>query len=167
MANVSHNRWFLAFGFCSALVAGCGSDLASDSACRNLDYQESGPTRAQYLPCAGEMVAVLEELDPLVRAALKGDQQARGKGQAGVRRLRALMNAAGGRKLLERWSDSGLTDFNVDVNNAITHYEAFYMMRILDESSPYAAQSREAAQHEASAASARYLEARGQYRRLR
>ena len=111
-------------------------------------------------------MAVLDELDPQVRAALKGDQQARANGQQSVQRLRALMNAAGGRKLLERWSDSSLMDFNVDVNNAITHYEAFYMMRILDESSPYAAQSREAAQHEASAASARYLEARGQYRRL-
>ena len=166
MANSSQNRLVLVLGFWAAL-AGCGTDIASDSACRKLDYQDSGPTRVQYLPCAGEMVAVMDELDPQIRAALNGDQEARNSGQKNVRRLRALMNAAGGRKLLERWSDAALTDFNVDVNNAITHYDEFYMIRILDSSSQFAAKSRDAAQNAASAASRRYEDARRSYRQLK
>ena len=163
----SHCRLFLALGFWAAFVAGCGTNIASNSACRNLEYQEAGPTRVQYLPCAGEMVAVMDELDPQVRAALGGDQRARSLGQANVQRLRSLMNAAGGRKLLDRWSDAALTDFNVDVNNAITHYDEFYMIRILDNSSPFAAQSREAAENAARRASTRYEDARRTYRRLK
>jgi hypothetical protein len=163
----SQRRLFLALGFWATLVAGCGTHIASNSACRNLEYQEAGPTRVQYLPCAGEMVAVMDELDPQVRAALGGDQRARSLGQASVQRLRSLMTAAGGRKLLERWSDATLTEFNVDVNNAITHYEEFYMIRILDNSSPFAAQSREAAEHAARRASTRYEDARRGYRRLK
>jgi hypothetical protein len=112
-------------------------------------------------------MAVLDELDPQVRAALKGDQQARANGQQSVQRLRALINAAGGRRLLNRWSDEQLMHFNMSVNNAITRYEAFYMMRILDESSPYAKQSREAAESEANIARTRYQEARSTYRGLR
>jgi hypothetical protein len=113
------------------------------------------------------MVAILEELDPQLRAALDGDQQARSRGQANVQRLRALMNAAGGRKLLERWSDDALTDFNADVSNAMVHYEAFYMVRILEDPNPFAAKSREAAQGEANLAAKRSAEARSLYRRLK
>jgi DNA uptake protein ComE-like DNA-binding protein len=77
------------------------------------------------------------------------------------------MNAAGGRNLLERWSDRALMDFNVDVNNAITHYEAFYMVRILDGTSQLATQSQDAARAEANAASRRADEAMNLYRRLK
>jgi hypothetical protein len=113
------------------------------------------------------MVAVLEQLDSQVPAALKGDRQARSLVQAQVQELRALMNAAGGRKLLERWRDSGLTDFNMAVNNAITHYEAFSLVRIPDDTNPYAGQAREAARNEADAARRRGDEARRLYRRLK
>jgi hypothetical protein len=157
----------LALCLWATCAAACGGGVPSDSACRKLAYDAKGPSRAEYLPCAGEMVAVLNELDAQVQAAVKGDQPARTQGRASVGRLRALMNAAGGRTLLDRWSDQALTDFNLDVNNAITHYEAFYTIRILDEPSPYAAQSREAAEQEARAAAKRYQEARSLYRRLR
>ena len=105
------------------------------------------------------MVAILEQLDSQVPAALKGDRQARNLVQAQTQELRALMNAAGGRKLLERWRDSALTDFNMAVNNAITHYEAFCLV-------PYAAQAPQAARNEADAARRRGDEARRLYRRL-
>ena len=161
-------RCVLVLGCWVALVAGCAaSGVPSNSACRDLEYDKAGPSRAQFLPCAGEMVAVLEELDPQVQAAASGDPQARSKGQDSVRRLRALMNAAGGRKLLERWNDESLMDFNLDINNAMTHYEAFYMVRIVDGTSPTATHSQDAARAEANAASRRADEAINVYRGLK
>jgi len=78
-----------------------------------------------------------------------------------------LLRAAGGRNLLERWQDRALTDLNLKINNAVTHYDAFYMSRILEEPNQFAAQTREAAQVELRAAVRRHEEARGYYRRLR
>lgn len=77
------------------------------------------------------------------------------------------MKAAGGRNLLERWRDTTLTDLNLDIHNAVTKYQAFYMVRILDPPHPYAAKTREAAESELSGATRRYEEARSLYRRLR
>jgi hypothetical protein len=74
------------------------------------------------------------------------------------------MDAAGGRNLLERWDDRALTDLNVKISNAVTHYEAFYMVRVTEDQ--FAAQTREAAAVELRAASQRYGEARSSYRRL-
>jgi len=44
------------------IVAACSSDVPSDSGCRNLVYTEQGLSRSEYLPCAGEIVAALDEL---------------------------------------------------------------------------------------------------------
>jgi hypothetical protein len=119
------------------------------------------------MPCAGEMIAALDELVPQAEAAFNGDSEARSKGRATLRRLEALMNAAGGRNLLERWDDRALTSLNVTINNAVTHYEAFYMVRILDEPHEFAAKTREAAEAELRSAVRRSEEASARYRRLR
>ncbi len=74
------------------------------------------------------------------------------------------MRAAGGRNLLERWSDRALTDLNVSISNAVTKYEAFYMVRVTEDQ--FAAQTRAAAAAELQGASRRYEEARSSYRRL-
>ena len=151
----------------AAFAGGCSEAVADNSACRNLVYTDAGVSRKDYLPCAGEMVAALDQLALQSQAALRGDQNARSEGQATLRRLRSLMNAAGGRKLLERWKDSTLTDLNVDISNAATKYDAFFMVRILDPPDPFAAKTREAAESELSGATRRYEEARSLYRRLR
>lgn len=157
---------------CVVLLAGllasaCGESVPADSACRQLVYENGGVPRAQYLPCAGEMIAALDELAPQADAAFNGDSEARSKGRATLRHLQALMSAAGGRDLLERWDDSALTSLNVSINNAVTHYEAFYMVRILDEPHQFAAQTREAARVELVNAVRRSEEAGALYRRLR
>jgi hypothetical protein len=113
------------------------------------------------------MIAALDELAPQSQAALRGDQKARQEGEATLGRLKSLIKTAGGRKLLERWKDQALTDLNVDISNAVTKYDAFYMVRILEPSHPYSAKSREAAEAELSGATRRYEEARSLYRRLR
>jgi hypothetical protein len=148
------------------LTVACAGDVPADSACTKLVYTEAGVSRVQYLPCAGEMMAALDQLAPQASAAMRGDRQARSDGQATLRRVRALMRAAGGRNLLERWGDRNLTSLNVQINNAVTKYDAFYMIRILDEPNPYAAQSRRAAESELSGAQSAYADAQRIYRRL-
>ena len=98
--------------------------------------------------------------------ALDGDQQARAAGQASLRRVMALMSAAGGRQLLERWDDRALTDLNLDISNAVTKYQAFYMIRMLDDSSQFAKESRAAAAAEFAGATRRYDEAKRLFRRI-
>ena len=44
-----------------------------------------------------------------------------------LRRLQSLMNAAGGRNLLERQKDTALTDLNVDIKNAVTKYQPYFL----------------------------------------
>jgi hypothetical protein len=166
-----------AVGRAVALALGCASlaaaaactaagAVAETSACRNLEYKNGSVARAQYLPCAAEMISVLDDLDRQSKAALDGDQQARAEGQTSLRRLMALMSAAGGLQLLERWEDRALTDLNLDISNAATKYQAFYMIRILDESSRFAKESRAAAAAEYAGASRRYEEAKRLFRRL-
>jgi hypothetical protein len=161
-----HWRFAIHTLLCCCAIA-CSDAVPDSSACRNLVYKDQGLTRKEYLPCAGEMMAVLDELEPRTRAAFRGDSKARADGEASLHRLQSLMRVAGGRNLLERWNDRSLTDLNVDINNAVTHYQAFYMVRILAESHPYAAQSRTAAEAELTGASRRYEEARSLYRRLK
>ena len=149
-----------------ASASACTEVVADGSACRTLEYKDGSVERSQYLPCASEMMAALDDLDRQTKAALDGDAQARTDGQASLRKVTALLSAAGGRKLLERWNDRQLTDLNVDINNAVTRYQAFYMVRILDESNQFAKESRAAATAEYQGATRRYEEAKRLFRRL-
>ncbi len=151
----------------SAMVSACaGSDVPSDSGCRNLVYKEQGLSRPEYLPCASEIVGALEEVARLSDLASRGDRQARSDGQDALSRVNALMKAAGGRNLLERWEDRGLNDLNLKISNAVSHYEAFYMVRVLEEPNQFAAKTREAAQSELRAATRRSNEAIRSFRQL-
>jgi len=151
----------------SLAVSACGnSRVPSDSACRNLVYKDQGLTRSEYLPCANEIVTGLEEVGRLSDLASRGDRQARSDGRAALSKVNALMQAAGGRNLLERWDDRALTNLNVSISNAVSHYEAFYMVRVEEEPSQFAAQTRQAAETELRAASRRSNEAISTFRRL-
>lgn len=149
------------------LSSACSEGVPASSACRNLVYKEEGLSRTEYLPCATEMMTALDEVAAHTKSAASGDEHARSDGQDALARLRALMNAAGGRNLLERWRDTRLTALNLDISNAVTSYTAFYMVRVLDEPSPYAAQSRKAADDEFRHATQSYADARSAYRRIR
>ena len=152
----------------SLAAAACGvaaDSVPETSACRNLTYDKKGPTRAAYLPCAGEILAAVEVLDGHTQAALNGDAGRRREGRAALGRVTGLMVSAGGRELLERWNDRILTDINMDVHNAVTHYSAFYMLPIKSEPHPFAAKTREAANAEMLGARRNYLSARSNYRR--
>ena len=155
----------LAIG-CAAFTA-CTEVVADTSACKKLEYKDGSVARAQYLPCAGEMIAALDDLDRQTRAALDGDSQARTDGWSTLRRVNALMSAAGGRQLLERWDDRALTSLNMKINNAVTKYQAFYMVRILDEPNQFAKKSRAAATAEYEGGNRHYEDASQLYRRLK
>ncbi len=77
------------------------------------------------------------------------------------------MVVAGGRNLLERWEDRALTDLNLDISNAVTRFDAFYMVQILEEPNQFAAQSRSAAENELTAGMRSASEARDVYGSLR
>jgi hypothetical protein len=151
----------------SVSAAGCAASVPAASACRNLTYTKAGLSRSDYLPCAGEMMAALDDVAVQTNAAFKGDQDARSKGQASLKKVKSLFEAAGGRNLLERWDDRSLMNLNVTISNAITGYSAFYMVRVKEEPTQFAAQTRRAAESEFQKASRRYDEARALYGRLR
>ncbi len=155
---------------CLAAAAGSGCTqqlVAESSACRNLVYKNGEVPRAEYLPCVGETMAVLDELDKQTEAALGGDRKARSAGRSSLRQLIALRQLAGGMQLLERRNDKTLVSLNVDIHNALTHYDAFYMLPILKEPDPFAQKSFDAAKAELDGGHRNYLEASRLYRFLK
>ena len=74
------------------------------------------------------------------------------------------MKSAGGMQLLERWNDPLLTEINVDVHNAVSHYSAFYMLRSRASRIP-SPPNEEAARAEMLGGKRNYLSARTNYRR--
>jgi hypothetical protein len=159
------SRHRLALCVIAAISSACSSEVPNDSRCRNLVYGPDGLSRSEYLPCAGEIVAALDELRRHSEAAATGDRRARSDGETTLSRVNALMNAAGGRNLLEL-EDRTLRSLNLRISNAVTSYTAFYMVRVLEEPNQFAAQSRRAAAAELSAATRSHEEALGSYRRL-
>ena len=162
----AHHRNPLILCVISATLSACSGGVPSDSVCRNLVYKESGLSRADYLPCASEIVIALEEVARLSDLASRGDKQARADGRAALARVNALMREAGGRNLLERWEDRALTDLNVRISNSVSHFDSFYMVRVLEEPDQFAAKTREAADSELRAAIRNQREALSYYRRL-
>ena len=93
------------------------------SACDSLVYKEEGLTRSEFLPCAGEMLAIMDKLDTEMDTVLKGDKGARVRASRYYGELGDRMRKAGGRNLLERWQDESLNRLNVCIWNAYTGYQ--------------------------------------------
>jgi hypothetical protein len=150
-------------------MGACGELAAEQSTCDGLVYKESGLTRKEYLPCAGEMIATLDQLDSQIENMLHGDKNARSEAGASVRKLGSLMKRAGGRDLLERWNDRALTSLNVDISNAYTHHQACMMVagQLFGRAPLGDEKYRDAARSECSAYRSSYKEARSAYRSLR
>ena len=107
------------------LTAACAALTGGTTACDGLVYKEFGLTRAEYLPCAGEMIAKLDRLGPQVDAMLAGDKNARGEARETLRDLQRLFKMAGGRRnmSIEEWRDRGLRSLNVKMWMAHDVYE--------------------------------------------
>jgi len=103
--------------------ASCAALEGGKTACDGLVYKEFGLTRAEYLPCAGEMIAALDRLGPQADAMLAGDKNARGEALDTLHELERLMKKAGGRRNMDSdWTDRGLTSLNRQIVNAYGPY---------------------------------------------
>lgn len=151
------------------LASACGVMAGTPSACDGLVYKASGLTRAQYLPCAAEMMTALDRTAEQVEKMLSGDEKARSEAQANLGDLRNLLKKAGGRNMLERWDDRALTSLNVDIWNAFNHHAACMLVaRQMFGAPPLGDEKyRNAARAECSAYREAYQDARAEFRRLR
>jgi hypothetical protein len=128
----------IAFCFVSSTVilsVSCSRTVSRPSACDDLNKKTIGITREDYSPCAGEILAALDSLEPALRRSLfRGDEEAGPEAEAHYRRLRYLMHEVGftadvwregregaGRKV-ERWPDSTMRVFNNEVGTATAQY---------------------------------------------
>lgn len=100
------------------------SCTATKTSCDGLVYKAEGLTRAEYLPCAGEMIGALDRLRPDLEAVVQGDKGARSKARNEYDNFRSLLRSAGGRNLVERWADEDLNRLNLRIWNASTSYDA-------------------------------------------
>jgi hypothetical protein len=129
------HRWLhrAVFGLLLAVSClSCDGSNSAPSACDGLAGKLVGITRADYAPCAGEILAALEELEQsLRRTILEEETAARPEAEAAHARLRHLMRevdfrgdllresrAASPAPTIERWPDGAMRRFNTDVGNA-------------------------------------------------
>jgi hypothetical protein len=161
-------RW-MALAGAAMLTAACSALADEKTACDGLVYTEAGLTRAQYLPCAAEIMDSLDRLSPQVDAMVAGSEAARSEATLTLSRLGRLLSKAGGhRNMLERWSDRPLNDLNLSIWNTYSHHQACLMVsRGLFSSGPLAEKSRSAATSECRAYRRPYESAKREYRYLR
>jgi hypothetical protein len=127
-------------GILSLALSGCLP--RTRNACEGMIYKEAGLTRAQFRACAAEMVKQLD----LAQSALQvmADRSrpraartaARQQCLAATGDLSDLMRTAGGStKLLARWDDSRLNQFNFAVRQAKDEYMSvcYYGARGFDQ----------------------------------
>jgi hypothetical protein len=108
---------------CTLLLCACGP-LASNS-CGGFSYDERGPARAKYLPCADAMLETMSRLDRGFEKTAAGDDQGRAETLQAWAELRSLIKQAGGlNRLRGPWEDSQLTAMNTGICNA---YEVYYI----------------------------------------
>ena len=151
------------------MVAACGGLAGDKTACDGLVYKESGLARTEYVPCAGEMMATLDQLDTQIEHMIACDENERSEAQTSVRKLGSLMKKAGGRNLLEKWDDRALTSLNIDISNAHGHHQACMMVagQLFGRAPLGDEKHRDAAKSECGAYRRSYEEASRAYRYLR
>ena len=118
------------------LTAGCVDPAAGPSACDGLSDKTLAITRADYTECSGEILAALDELETSLRKFVDGDKEAKEPARSASRRLAHLMGEVGFRedtwrevkhgsgRVVERWPDSGMREFNAAVGNAAAQFNA-------------------------------------------
>lgn len=129
--------WALYVVLSGVFLSGCEKLEQEKSACDGLVYKEYGLAREEYLPCAGEMIARLEEATLHLKATLEGDKEARARGVKALRKVAALMKAAGGhQKLLGGWEDRSLNNLNIAIYNTYNAYDAVLRVTMMGSDSP-------------------------------
>lgn len=124
-------------GVLSGAIAGIpGCERPAPTACDGLGDRLYGITRAEYAPCAREIMATLDTLQrQLQRLILRRDSLAEPEAGTAYRHLRLLLKRAGftsdhWREMraqsrgprTERWPDEAMRAFNLHVGNASAQY---------------------------------------------
>jgi hypothetical protein len=118
------------------LCLSCGGSAVEPSACDGLGDKLVGITRDDYAPCAGEILASLEELEQALRRMLvEAETEARPEAEAAYKRLRHLMRqvdfhgdlkrevrAQSPALRIERWPDGNMSYFNREVGVAAAQF---------------------------------------------
>lgn len=118
MLKDSVYKWaFTSFLLCMALILSCGE--RSPSPCDNLAEKKMGITREEYLPCASEIMAVLDRLRQQVKAIRDGNKEVWSHAKQSNQELKTLMRKVGidldhlnPVKLVEKWPDWELRALN-------------------------------------------------------
>lgn len=117
-----------------AVAAACSGAVRPPTSCTGLGEKTIGITRADYAPCAGEILATLDTLQRhLQRLILQQDSAAQSDAETAYRHLRRLMGEVDftadawremreGRPSLERWPDGVMRYFNVEIGVAAAQY---------------------------------------------
>jgi hypothetical protein len=109
---------------------------AAATACDGIAEKKVGISRAEYAPCAAEILATLDTLrGHLQELVLRGDTTASVQANASYKRLRLLMKRVGldadirrearegtPAPTIERWPVGGMRVFNVEVSVAAAQY---------------------------------------------
>ena len=113
-----------------ALLWQWGCSEAAKGPCDGLVYLESGLPRSQYLPCAREIMAALDQAERGLDAHYnRNDKDGRRQARSALRQAETLLRKAGGhQKMLAGWADEPLNDLNVDLWNAYFSYDAAVMV---------------------------------------
>lgn len=119
-----------------AVLVGCGP-ASDDSACRGLAERTVAITRAEYAPCAAEMLAALDTLErQLDRTVRARDSTALRSARRTYRHLQRLIRQVdfhgdarrevrqGAGRTVERWPEANVRAFNGALITATAQYGA-------------------------------------------
>jgi hypothetical protein len=152
----------LAAVFCalfSLFLTGCGT--LSRTPCDGLIYDEAGPVKEKYLPCAGAILDTMSRLDQRLQRVAMGDKDARPDALREMADLRILVGRAGGvAKLSGAWANAQLREVNRGICGA---YEV-YDLEVNDATMPTENLPETISRQKIAAARAKAEEARRWYR---
>ena len=124
------------------LAVGCGTH--AQSTCAGLGSGKDGPTREQYMPCAAEMMALLDRLATQAEAAASGDRQAESEtAQIALDLERLMTQAGGGQKMtILQWRNDRLRILNYRMFNAYGQYSTIPYVLNLAHKTPSSSKDR-------------------------
>lgn len=103
------------------LLAGCGA--LHSGPCSGLSSDERGPTKQDYLPCAGSILESMSRLDQGLRTLAAGNEAGREQAVQSMGELRSSIKELGGlSRLKASWADPQLNEINRGIRGAYEVY---------------------------------------------
>ncbi len=123
------------FSFLALFLLACRGEPAEQSACQGFADRKLGITGAEYQPCATQILAALDSLQPHLQAMIDADADGPGRDAArqAYGRLRALVRQTGIEDdyrsfrpgtVIVKWPDGEVAAFNSAVFEAMVQYMA-------------------------------------------